>query len=185
MKLKKFKFKKVKSTNDTAIRIIKNLNYRFGMVVSDTQKSGKGQYGKKWISHKGNLFVSFFHELKNINLSLSVITKINCLLVKKLLGNYYKKKIIFKKPNDLLIDKKKISGILQETISISDNKFLIVGIGLNLVKSPKIKNYPTTNLLELTNKNANKLVLENKLKLLFEKNLSKMYKINFKSNKNK
>ena len=185
MKFKQFKFKKVKSTNDTAIRIIKNLNYRFGMVVSDTQKNGKGQYGKKWISHKGNLFVSFFHELKNINLSLSVITKINCLLVKKLLGNYYKKKIIFKKPNDLLIDKKKISGILQETISISDNKFLIVGIGINLVKSPKIKNYPTTNLLELINKNINKLDLENKLKLLFEKNLLRMYKINFKSNKNK
>ena len=74
---------------------------------------------------------------------------------------------------------------MQETISISDNKFLIVGIGINLVKSPKIKNYPTTNLLELINKNINKLDLENKLKLLFEKNLLRMYKINFKSNKNK
>ena len=52
---------------------------------------GKGQYGKKWISQKGNLFVSFFHELKNINLSISRLTKINCLLVKKLLSNYYKK----------------------------------------------------------------------------------------------
>ena len=64
-------------------------------------------------------------------------------------------------------------------------KFLIVGIGINLVKSPKIKNYPTTNLLELINKNVNKLVFENELKLLFEKNLSRMYKINFKLNKNK
>ena len=97
MKLKKFKFKKVKSTNDTAIRILKNSNYRFGMVVSDTQLSGKGQYGKKWISYKGNLFVSFFHELKNIKLPLSVIIKINCLLVKKLLGSYYKKKKLYLK----------------------------------------------------------------------------------------
>ena len=62
MKFKIFRFKKVKSTNDTAIRIIKNLNYKYGMVVSDTQTKGKGQYGKKWISHKGNLFVSFFYE---------------------------------------------------------------------------------------------------------------------------
>jgi BirA family biotin operon repressor/biotin-[acetyl-CoA-carboxylase] ligase len=53
------------------------------------------------------LFVSFFHELKNINLSVPAITKINCLLVKKVIGNYYKKKIIIKKPNDLLINKKK------------------------------------------------------------------------------
>ena len=107
MKFKKFNFKKVKSTNDTAIRIIKNSNFKFGMVISDTQLSGKGQYGNKWISYKGNLFVSFFHELKNINVSLSTLTKINCLLVKKILAKYCKKKIIFKKPNDLLIEKKK------------------------------------------------------------------------------
>ena len=183
MKLKKFKFKKVKSTNDTAIRIIKNSNYKSGMIISDKQIKGRGQYGKKWISYEGNLFVSFFYELKNIKLSLSTLTKINCLLVKKLLSKYYKKKIIFKKPNDLLINKKKISGILQETISTSDNKFLIVGVGINLVKSPKIKNYLTTNLLELMNKNINKLKIENQLKQIFEKNLSKMYKINFKINK--
>ena len=80
MKFKKLKYKKVKSTNDTAIRIIKNSNLKFGMVTADTQLSGKGQYGKKWISNKGNLFVSFFHEIKDINISLSTLTKINCLL---------------------------------------------------------------------------------------------------------
>ena len=58
MKFKQFKFKKVKSTNNTAIRIIKNSNFKYGMVISDTQTMGRGQYGKKWISHKGNLFVS-------------------------------------------------------------------------------------------------------------------------------
>ncbi len=46
MRFKKFKFKKVKSTNNTAIRIIKNSNLRFGMIISETQSSGKGQYGK-------------------------------------------------------------------------------------------------------------------------------------------
>ena len=183
MRLKKFKFKKVNSTNNTAIRIIKNSNFKFGMVTADTQLSGKGQYGKKWISNKGNLFVSFFHEIKNINISLSTLTKINCLIVKKTIEKYYKKKIIFKKPNDLFINKKKISGILQEIISVSGNKFLIVGIGVNLIKSPKIKNYPTTNLSELINKPINKINFENELKVIFVKNLSRMYKINNKVNK--
>jgi BirA family biotin operon repressor/biotin-[acetyl-CoA-carboxylase] ligase len=183
MRLKKFKFKKVNSTNNTAIRIIKNSNFKFGMVTADTQLSGKGQYGNKWISNKGNLFVSFFHEIKNINISLSTLTKINCLLVKKTIEKYYKKKIIFKKPNDLLINKKKISGILQEIISVSGNKFLIVGIGVNLIKSPKIKNYPTINLSELINKPINKINFENELKVIFEKNLSRMYKIKNKVNK--
>ena len=59
MKFKQFKFKKVKSTNSTAIRIIKSSNSKYGMVISDTQTMGRGQYGKKWISNKGNLFVSF------------------------------------------------------------------------------------------------------------------------------
>ena len=180
MKFKKFKFKKIKSTNNTAIRIIKSSNYRYGMVISDIQTMGRGQYGKKWISQKDNLFVSFFYELKNINLSVSRLTKINCLLVKKLLSNYYKKTIKFKKPNDLLIQKKKISGILQETISILDNKFLIVGVGINVAKNPKITNYPTTNLNELTNKTINKKIMENKLKEIFETNYSKMYKLNNK-----
>ena len=184
MKLKKFKFKKVNSTNNTAIRIIKSSNFKFGMVTANTQSSGKGQYGKKWISNKGNLFISFFHELKDINISLITLTKINCLLVKKILEKYYKKKIVFKKPNDLLINKKKICGILQEIISVSGNKFLIVGIGVNLVKSPKIKNYPTTNLSELINKPVNKITFENELKVLFVKNLSRMYKIKNKVKKN-
>ena len=107
MKFKIFRFKKVKSTNNTAIRIIKKTNVDYGMIVSANQSNGKGQRGRKWISYKGNLFVTFFYNLKNINFSLSKITKFNCLLVKRIISKYYKKKIFFKKPNDLLIEKKK------------------------------------------------------------------------------
>ena len=177
MKLKKFKFKKVKSTNNTAIRIIKESNYNLGMVIAETQTNGRGQYGRKWISSKGNLFVSFFNELNKKNLSINTITKINCLLVKKLLSIFTRKKIIFKKPNDLLIDRKKISGILQEIIFFNKKKFLITGIGINIIKNPYIKNYPSTNLQEVTKKSISKIIVENKLKQIFEKNLSELYKI--------
>ena len=73
------------------------------MVISEMQNNGRGQYGKKWISYKGNLFISFFYNLENFTVSVKQLTKINCLLVKKLLSLYYKNKIIFKKPNDLII----------------------------------------------------------------------------------
>ena len=177
MKFKKFKFKKVRSTNDTAIRLIRKNNFTSGMVVSETQLNGKGQYGRKWFSLKGNLFVSFFHELSSHNLSISMITRNNCLLVKKLLSKYIKKKIIYKKPNDLLIEKKKVSGILQEIISVSNKIFLITGIGINISKNPNIKNYPSTNMCELTKKNISKPIVEKNLKELFEKNLTRIYKI--------
>ena len=176
MKFKKFKFKKVKSTNSTAIRIIKSSNLKYGMVISDTQTMGKGQYGKKWISYKGNLFVSFFYKIEDLAVSVKQLTKINCTLVRELLSKYYKKKITFKKPNDLLINKKKICGILQESISIFDKKYLIVGIGINLIKNPNIKNYPTINLYKLTNKKISKNKIENKLKKIFEEKLTKLNK---------
>ena len=175
MKIKTFRFKKVNSTNNTAIRIIKKTNLNYGMIISEMQNNGRGQYGKKWISYKGNLFISFFYSLEKIDVALKQLTKINCLLVKKLLSFYYKKKIILKKPNDLLINRKKICGILQETLIKLDKKFLIVGIGINLVKSPYIRNYPTTNLSEIVNKNLKKKEIENKLRKIFETKLMKLY----------
>ncbi len=75
------------------------------------------------------------------------------------------------------LKKKKISGILQEVIFARDKKFLITGIGINIKKNPIIRNYPATNLQEVTKKSISKLSVENKLKQLFEKNLPKLHKI--------
>ena len=48
MKLKTFKYKNVRSTNNTAIRLIKN-GHHYGIVTSESQSQGKGQRGNKWI----------------------------------------------------------------------------------------------------------------------------------------
>ena len=72
----------------------------------------------------------------------------------------------------------KISGILQETILKSSTKFIIIGIGVNLIKSPILKNYPTTNLLELT---GIKVTPDNailKLKKIYEKFIPLLPKFN-------
>ena len=176
MKLKQFNFKKVQSTNQTAISLIRNSNNRFGLLNSERQSKGKGQYGRKWISYKGNIFISIFYELNKVNLSINSLTKKNCFLIKKVISKYYKKKITFKQPNDLLINKKKICGILQEVIEKSQTKYLVVGIGLNLIKSPKISNYLTTNLFAETNRKINQKKIIKEIKITFEKFLSKYYK---------
>ena len=177
MKIKKYKYKLVTSTNDIAIKLIKNKNINAGFVLANKQKKGRGQRGRKWISYKGNLFVTFFYELNKIKLSISTITKLNCLLIKKLISKYTTKKIFYKKPNDLLIEKKKICGILQEIIFLSNKKYLITGIGININKSPYIKNCPTTNLNEITNKNIKIDEIEKSLKQIFENNLLKINKL--------
>ena len=136
---------KVKSTNDYSINLIKKKISFKGIVVSDIQTSGRGRYGNKWISNKGNIFCSLYKKVKNhkdiydaqFN-SLRLIVK----FLKKI--GIKEKKIKIKQPNDILIDNKKICGILVESAKYKKNLYLIIGIGLNLISSPKITNYGTT-----------------------------------------
>ena len=181
MKLKKFNFKIVNSTNDLAIQIIKNTNNKSGIVIAEKQKRGRGKYGKKWTSFKGNLFVSIFFQIDLVKLSLENLTKVNCSLVKKLLAKFYTDIIMIKKPNDLLINNKKISGILQETLSKSGETFIIVGIGINLIKSPTIKNYLTTNLFDLTGVKITPNNATLKLKKIYETFIPMFHKFNIKN----
>ena len=167
MKLKKFNFKKVKSTNNTAISLIRRGIDR-GVVSADVQTKGKGQRGNKWISKNGNLFISIFFKVNN-KLSLKKITTINLSILKKIISSQIVGKIYIKLPNDILIYKKKVSGILQEIMYKNNNKYLIVGIGINVISSPNIRNYPTTYLNKYSKKKINKIRILNKIKLNFEK----------------
>ena len=148
MSFKKFFYKKVNSTNDLAIKKIKT-GVSKGIIIANYQKKGRGQHGKKWLSFKGNLFITIFFKIKH-NINIKKITILNCKIIKKILLKYIKKTISIKAPNDLLINKKKICGILQEIKSNNDAKFIVIGVGINLIKNPKIKNYPTTNILSET-----------------------------------
>ena len=170
MKLKKYQFKKVNSTNDIAIKKIKSGISR-GLIITETQSKGRGQYGKKWISFKGNLLMSIFFEI-NTGISIKYITFKNCEIIRKSIQKFTKNKIKIKPPNDLLINNEKICGILQETFFQNKKKFIVVGIGLNLVKSPKIKKYPTNYLNKYTSKKISKLMLFRSIKCLYEKKIN-------------
>ena len=163
MKFKKFFYTKVNSTNNIAIKKIKS-GHRKGIIVSEYQRKGRGQFGKKWISFKGNLFISIFFTIKK-NITIKKMNIMNCEIIKKTLLKCFKKKITVKYPNDLLINKKKFCGILQEITFNKKLRFMVVGIGINLIKNPIIKNYPTTNILTETGVKDKKLklirVLEN------------------------
>ena len=167
MKLKKFNFKKIKSTNDTAIRLIKE-GEGSGIISAETQTKGKGQRGNKWISNKGNLFMTIFFNISN-KISLKKLTSINLSIFKKIITNQIKIKTDVKLPNDILIYKKKVCGILQEIIFKNNVKYLVVGVGINIISSPDIKNYPTTYLNKYSKKKINKIKLINEIKLIFEK----------------
>ena len=169
MRLKKYSYKKVDSTNNVALRLIKR-GITSGIILSDHQTEGKGQRKNKWISMRGNLFLSIFFEISE-KISITKIVKLNLKIIKKFIYNKVKCLIKVKKPNDILINKKKVCGILQEIIYKNERKFLIVGVGINVSKSPKINKYPTTFLNNYSKSKLNRLKLFREFQKFYEKNL--------------
>ena len=171
MKLKKYFLKSATSTNDVAIKKIKQ-GLKSGIIVANKQTRGRGRYGNKWIYMKNNLFMSVFFNLSS-SMNLRKLTITSCKIVKKSLFKILNRKITIKKPNDLLINNKKVCGILQETLFYERNKFAIIGIGVNIHTSPNIYNYPTTYLNFFTKKKINKTKVFEEIKKNFENFLTK------------
>ncbi len=154
MKFEIFKYESVTSTNDVAINLIKEGKKEIGCVCANIQTKGRGTHGKKWISSEGNLFGSIFFPLEINYPPFNEFSIINPVIISDVIMIFCeKKKISFKWPNDLFINGKKICGILQELVTSNAKKFLIIGIGLNVVSCPNINaEYQATNILLETKK---------------------------------
>ena len=154
MKFEIFKFKKIVSTNNSAINLIKYKKKMLGFVYADAQTRGRGTFGKKWISKKGNFFGSIFFPLKMNYPPSGKFSIINAVIMAEIIKSICKgNKVNLKFPNDIFLNNKKICGVLQEIITIKEKKFLIVGVGLNVVSNPKIRGeYQATNIFKETSK---------------------------------
>ena len=127
MEIIHFHFERLVSTNDWAKEQINTFDPKtLTVITADKQTKGRGRYGREWISpEKCNLTASFCLFLEE-----NGGVPMTHLLVQLLEKRGLKPQI--KWPNDLLIAGKKIAGILCETIPLSDQFGLIVGIGLNI-----------------------------------------------------
>ena len=176
MKIKVIKYKTVKSTNDVAHRLIHKNQYRPAIIFSDAQRKGRGTMGKKWVSQKGNIFLSILFQINQKKINFKQFSVLNAFLMKKIICKLILKKIDIKFPNDLLFEKKKICGILQELVYMNKKSFLIVGIGLNTNKSPTSKIFLSTSLKKIIKKDIdNKEILKN-IKNYYEKFLNEIKK---------
>ena len=100
------------------------------------QSAGRGRYKRTWVSHHGNLYASFIYKIdeRDPRLSYAIAVAIAETLISFGLNPQ------IKWPNDILIDGKKISGVLIEYA----RNFVIVGIGINIKTCPTVKEYTTT-----------------------------------------
>jgi BirA family biotin operon repressor/biotin-[acetyl-CoA-carboxylase] ligase len=115
-----------------------------GIVITSFQKDGKGRFGRKWIAASDEdltftLVKSFKISVDNIHLVNFYTSYILSETLKNFLEKYPEAKINLKWPNDVLLNGKKICGILLDVSGLNnEEKRFIIGIGLNVNK----KNIP-------------------------------------------
>ena len=132
-------FDKISSTQDYAHDLIAQKKAADKTVVTAlAQSAGRGRYRRTWVSHHGNLYASFIYKIAERDPRLSYAVAVA--IAETLISFGLKPQI--KWPNDVLIDGKKISGVL---IEYAQN-FVIVGIGINIKSCPTVKEYQTTKI---------------------------------------
>lgn len=120
---------KVTSTNDYVKENIDKLN-DLTVVFADVQTKGKGRLGKQWKTPTGNISMSvlFKNQSNNISLYPLICGLVTSEVVDKVCGVDTK----IKWPNDVILNNKKLCGILCESIINKNNIHVICGIGVNV-----------------------------------------------------
>jgi len=108
-------------------------------VVAAAQSAGRGRYRRTWVSHHGNLYVSFIFDAPRRDARRSYAVAVA--VAESLISLGVDAQI--KWPNDIMVKGRKISGILIEY----NNDFVVVGIGVNIKSNPTVSaSYKTTRL---------------------------------------
>lgn len=127
-------YEEVESTNEIAKQLAHKGSIEGTLVVADRQTRGKGRRGRSWISPKGEgLWFSFILRPDILPQDAPRATLVSAVAVTRALRDLTNLEIKIKWPNDLLIEEKKIVGILTEMNAELDRiNYLVVGIGINV-----------------------------------------------------
>jgi len=127
---------RVTSTQDFAEAIHDMIEEKEFVVVAEEQTKARGRFGRAWYSPKGGLWVT--HVMKGFEAErVPDLTLANALAIRKALEKYVNAKIRW--PNDVVVNDKKIAGVLVEAIARGDKATAFVGFGVdtNVTEFPK------------------------------------------------
>ncbi|QJT94314.1 biotin--[acetyl-CoA-carboxylase] ligase [Wolbachia endosymbiont of Diaphorina citri] len=130
-----YHYKEVSSTNTEALDLINKGISNETVIIADKQTEGRGRTRKSWVSPEGNLYASLvINQVTDIG-KLTELTFVTAVAVGNILLSFIAdSNVQYKWPNDVLIDDKKISGILLERKS--NSHWLVIGIGINVNHAP-------------------------------------------------
>ena len=134
MQIKHYHFETIDSTNNWAKGHLAEFNKKeLTYISADFQTTGRGRFNRVWISPPDeNLLATFVIWLGQLDFNLPQVLALAAADMLKERGFEVK----LKWPNDLLLNGKKISGILSETIEEENGRWFILGIGINLNMTP-------------------------------------------------
>lgn len=160
-----YKIIKFDTLDSTNLYLKQNYNQydEFTVITTDNQTKGKGRMQRVWNSNKDDLTFSILLKPNIDSSNLPLISLITGASLCNVINKYIKSQI--KWPNDILVNSKKLAGILVEGIYSNKTDAIIVGIGINVnsVDFPSDLIIKATSLKKELNKDINKDDLLNEI----------------------
>jgi len=128
-----FHFNELDSTMNIARKMAKEGAKEWTIIIAETQTQGKGRLGRKWLSSKGGIYFTVILRPKITPLYAPRINLMASIAVARTIRKLFNLKAELKWPNDVLLNGKKICGILAEMDAEIDKiNYVNLGIGINV-----------------------------------------------------
>ena len=162
-----YRYSSLSSTMEKSRELAEKGEKEGTVVVAERQSKGRGRWGRDWFSPQGGLYFSLILKPgeKKLAKPLPILAGLSLKkAIKKITGLDSRMKL----PNDILINGRKVAGILMERT----DSFLILGMGINTnIKEVQLTEFSGTSLAQLTGKKIDNEKLLREFLQDFEKTL--------------
>ncbi len=177
-------FREVNSTNEVAKKLAREGAPEGTVVIAESQSRGKGRRGKKWISPLGGAWMSIILRPNILPINAPQLTFTAGVAAAQTIKDEYGLDIGIKWPNDILIENKKVCGILTEISTEQDAvDYIITGIGIDanidVDLLPQELRETTTSIKSELDHDISRMILVQKFLGNFEKMYDEFNKGNF------
>ena len=130
---KRYHFETIDSTNKKAKELATAGAEHGTLVTADAQQAGIGRRGRSWSSEKGTgIYMSMLLRPRIATDKASMLTLVAALAVESAIADMLQCQPMIKWPNDIVLNKKKICGILTEmALNGTEIDYVVIGIGIN------------------------------------------------------
>ena len=167
-------YPEVSSTMDTAKDLARKNCPDFTVVVAGRQTKGRGRLKRRWLSDDGGLYFTMVLRPDIPVLLSSRVNFLASLTLARVLREMLQIDAAVKWPNDILVDGRKISGMLSELEAETDRVlFISIGMGINVNNDPSVAEPGASSLKKITGREISKKMLLARFLVEFEKRLRK------------